>query len=151
MGHHLDIPISADYNGSGSKDTAFFIPSTGNWVIDINLSGAFDIQTEFGEYRDLPIPSDYDGDNTSEIAVYAYNTGEWKVQNMPSWSFDTNIFTWDIPSPADYDGDGSSDIAVYRLGYATQSDGAWIFQTGAEGYFIKYLGDYYDIPVSKQP
>lgn len=136
-----DVPLSADFDGDGVRDTAVWRPSTGVWYILRSTDGNIDhftwgmtTQHPTGGLADVPVPADFDGDGRADIAVFRPDTGIWYILTS-STGYDhrsTVYFQWgqlgDVPVEADYDGDGRTDIAVFRpLG------NRWFISQSADG------------------
>ncbi|MEO6235550.1 MAG: FG-GAP-like repeat-containing protein, partial [Vicinamibacterales bacterium] len=124
-----DMPVPADYNGDGIRDTAVFRPSIGTWFI---RGGA---TISWGLPGDIPVPADYNGDGITDIAVFRPSSGTFFVRNI-------STVTWgaagDLPVVGDYNGDGVADVAVYRPG-----TGQWFVRN----VLITTWGNAADIPV----
>lgn len=143
-GSNGDIPLYANYYGSGSDSAIVFRPSTGSWYLR-NNSGTPTI-INWGLNGDKPVMADFDGDGRHDIAVFRPSNGNWYIRNSSTLTL--SAVHWgqagDIPQPADYDGDGRSDIAVFR-------NGTWyINQSSNNALRIVQFGSPGDIPVSSQ-
>jgi hypothetical protein len=118
-----DVPLLADYAGSGQKDFAVWRPSTGDWYVLPNGNPTAPMQQEWGLPGDIPVPGDFDGDAAADFAVWRPANGVWYV--LPS-SDETKpvVQQWGIlgdrPVSGDFDGDGKTDLAVWR-----PSNGVW--------------------------
>lgn len=110
-----DIAVSADYDGDGLIDRAFFRPVENNWYIQESRTGNLIVKT-FGMAGDVLVPGDYTGDGRADIAVY--RNGTWLVVNSETGETEPFIMGFEngVPAPADYDNDGQTDFAVYRNG-----------------------------------
>ncbi len=129
LGAPGDVPVPADYDGSGVDAAAVFRPSTGLWFLRSGFS------TAWGTRGDIPVPADYDGDGTDNIAVYRPSNGAWYVRGGPYLQWGQG---GDVPAPADFDGDGLVDIAVFR-----PSTGQWLIR----GIGVTTWGRAGDVPV----
>jgi hypothetical protein len=54
-----------------------FRPATGNWYLDTNGNGIYDITVHFGTTGDIPMPGDYNGDGLTDLAVFRPSSGYW--------------------------------------------------------------------------
>ena len=78
-----DLPVSGDWNGTGTSNIGIFRPSTGEWFLDSNGDGQwknckFDkCLKSFGEVGDRPITADWTGDGRAKVGLYRPATGEW--------------------------------------------------------------------------
>jgi CSLREA domain-containing protein len=111
-----DIPVPAEYYGTGKAVIAQYRPSNGKWYLKDGVT------VRWGEPGDIPVPADYNG-GAADIAMYRPSNGTWYIRFVGN-------FRWgqpsDIPVPADYDGDGEAEIAMYR-----PSNGTWYIRGGA--------------------
>jgi hypothetical protein len=61
FGTAADLPVSGDWNGTGTSKIGAFRPSTGEWFLDLNGNGQWDgcgidlCATNFGEAGDFPV------------------------------------------------------------------------------------------------
>jgi List-Bact-rpt repeat protein len=61
FGTAVDLPVSGDWNGSGTSKIGVFRPSTGEWFLDLNGNGQWDgcgvdlCVTNFGRTGDFPV------------------------------------------------------------------------------------------------
>jgi hypothetical protein len=78
-----DLPVSGDWNGTGTSNIGIFRPATGEWFLDFNGDGQwknckFDkCLKSFGEVGDRPITADWTGDGRAKVGLYRPATGEW--------------------------------------------------------------------------
>jgi photosystem II stability/assembly factor-like uncharacterized protein len=128
-----DIPVPADYDGTGHSEIAVWRPSTGQWWVNGSL------RATWGQSGDIPLPADYDGVGHAEFAVWRPSNGGWYVLNSGIYGT-----VWgqsgDVPLPADYDGVGHAQLAMWR-----PSSGKW-FVYGGSIYDLAW-GQNGDVPV----
>lgn len=110
-----DVMVSADYDGDGIIDQAYFRPVENNWYIRESKTGNYTVKT-FGTAGDILVPADYTGDGKADIAVY--RGGTWLVVNSETGETEPFIMGLEngVPAPGDYDNDGQADFAIYRNG-----------------------------------
>jgi hypothetical protein len=78
-----DLPVTGDWNGTGTTQVGLFRPATGEWFLDYNGNRTWDGCSKdrclgsFGIAADLPVSGDWDGNGTSKIGVFRPSTGEW--------------------------------------------------------------------------
>ena len=144
------IPCAADFDGDGSTDPAWFVPSTCEWIILLSSQAYAEVSPRpvFGEPDDLPIPADFDGEGCANLAVYSKSSGKISYRAMNAQdAFVTTLGdpTW-IPCPADFDGDGRTDPAWFD-----PATGDWHILESSQGYAerspMPVLGDASCLPV----
>lgn len=111
-----DVPVLADYDGSGQKQVAVWRPSIGTWYVLPNGNPTASVHQQWGLPGDIPVPGDYDGDADVDFAVWRPSNGTWYV--LPSNGSNPIHQQWgltgDMPVIGDFDGDGKTDLAVWR-------------------------------------
>jgi subtilisin-like proprotein convertase family protein len=130
-----DIPLLADFAGTGHDQLAVYRTSNSTWYAQGGLPNA---GVPFGGPGDIPVPGNYDGTGATEIAVYRPSTGQWFIAgHAQPIAFGG---PGDIPMPGNYDGTGTTEIAVYR-----PSTAQWFIAGHAQPISFGWAG--VDIPV----
>lgn len=71
FGMQNSIPVTGDWNGSGTTKVGVFI--NGLWFLDINGNGAWDeadLWAKLGKKEDQPVAGDWNGDGKTDIGIY---------------------------------------------------------------------------------
>lgn len=116
-----DIPVPADFDGTGRAELAVYSPDAAVF----HILGTSDKQGSgmqgsggqeqrdipWGEPGDIPVPADYDGDGLAEVAVWRPSNSTWYIKGREPFRHGWKDA---IPVPADYDGDGRVEPAVFR-------------------------------------
>jgi hypothetical protein len=144
FGQNGDIPITADFDGDGTDETAVFRPSNGVWYFGNAFTGAYNGFQQFGANGDIPVPADYDGDGRADVAVFRPSTGTWYILQSSTNSVRTVAFgtAGDKPQPAVYDDFGITEIGVFR-----PSTGVWYFLSFGGSVHAIQFGQNGDIPM----
>jgi hypothetical protein len=112
----LDMPVPADYTGSGRTEVAVYRPTTSQWFALSPGGGSLVVAEYFGAPGDQPVPADYEGIGKADIAVYRPATSQWFI-NRANGTVGAQMFgqsNVDVPVPGDYEGTGRADVAVFR-------------------------------------
>jgi len=142
-----DVPIVADFLGTGTDQIAIFTPSRGDWTIAQARTGyapqlylhGFGASAGGGY---IPVPGDYNGNGIDRAAVYETTTGRWFVQGQGSALGPITRFqAGDVPVPGNYDNTGKDELALFRPGTDT-----W-YINGPSGTHQIAFGGAGDIPV----
>ncbi len=122
------VQATADYDGDGLADPAWYEPPTGLWRVFPSGAGYAEKlpAAQLGHEGDLPLPADFDGDGRADMALYRGSNGrialwdaaagtlvDFEVEGSPVGSRG-----W-LPAVADYDGDGRADYSWFVAGTAT--------------------------------
>jgi hypothetical protein len=142
------LRVSADFDGDGKADLAYWQPSDGTWHIIPSGNPSAPITVQWGITGDVPVPGDYDGDGKADLAVWRPWNGTWYIRpsSNPSAPLVKQFgLSGDIPLVGDFDGDSKADLAVWR-----QSTGAWYVQrsTSPSSPLTLQLGAPGDIPLT---
>jgi hypothetical protein len=84
FGYPGAIPVTGDWDGSGTTKIGVYDPSAGLWWVDLNGNGVWDgTPTDanywFGYPGAIPVTGDWDGSGTTKIGVYDPSAGLWWV------------------------------------------------------------------------
>ncbi len=77
-----DLPIAADWNGTGTEEIGNFRPRRGQLFLDLNGNGKLEscrvdkCFDSFGRDGDLPVAGDWDATGNVRIGVFRPSTGE---------------------------------------------------------------------------
>ncbi len=78
-----ELPVVGDWNGTGTEEIGIFLPSKGQWYLDLNGNGIWDgcrvdkCFGAFGTKGDLPVVGDWDGTGKVRIGAFRPSTGQW--------------------------------------------------------------------------
>ena len=78
-----DLPVFADWQGTGAASIGVFRPSNGHWYLDTNGNHRWDgcaidsCRGPFGLKGDQPVTGDWDGTGVKRIGVFRPSTGSW--------------------------------------------------------------------------
>jgi subtilisin-like proprotein convertase family protein len=141
----LDVPVAANFDGSGKASLALFRPSTGQWFDDTAANnGHGKLLTTWGQAGDIPVPGDYAGTGVDAPAVYRPSTGQFFAFALgPNPVVVTGPQPGDVPVPGNYDNTGRTEFAVYR----PSANGSTWFILGPNGVRTVKFGGPDDIPV----
>lgn len=128
------IPSSADYDGDGATDTAFYDEDRDTWYVR-SKDKRFKTY-RFGYGPTVPAPGDYDGDGIADKAVYDPGNGTWYLlQSRAGFAVHHFGYAGAMPVQSDYDGDGATDRAVYD-----SQSGWWYVMGSRDGFFKQQFG-----------
>ena len=130
-----DIPITGDWNGSGTTKVGVYRSSNGLFILDYDGDGQFTaadkvyslgVGTQPG---DIPVVGDWNGDGTSKIGIFRQGFF-WILDTNGNGTFDAGdqAFAYggvagDVPVVGDWNGNGTSKVGVFRAGFL------WILDT----------------------
>ena len=123
-----DIPLTANFTGSGSLDD-LVIYRSGTWYVDQSFNGSVNKTFGFGGVPgDIPLAGDVNGDGIADLVIY--RNGVWYIDTNRDGAVNLAVnfggMPKDIPLLFDYDGDGKADLCVFR-------DGTWYVNTKRDG------------------
>jgi Gametolysin peptidase M11 len=123
-----DIPLAANFTGSGSMDD-LVIYRSGAWYVDQSFNGSVNKTFRFGGVPgDIPLAGDVNGDGIADLVIY--RNGAWYIDTNRDGAVDMTVhfggMPQDIPVLFDYDGDGKADLCIFR-------DGIWYVNTKRDG------------------
>ena len=142
------LRVSADFDGDGKADLAYWQPSDGTWHIIPSGNPSAPITVQWGTTGDVPVPGDYDGDGKADEAVWRPWSGTWYIRpsSNPSAPVVKQFgLPGDIPLVGDFDGDRKADFTVW-----TQSNGTWSvqFSSNPTSQVVQQWGAPGDIPLT---
>jgi hypothetical protein len=160
-----DLPITGDWNGSGTTKVGIFRTHGGKlqFILDSNGDGVFDTGDavyNFGTYQagDLPVVGDWNGDGTTKVGVF--RGGYWWMLDYTGTGTTFGVqfafggVAGDVPVVGDWNGDGHAKAGVFRDGYLWVLDGAdpsapqadhgvgWSFAFGGIAGDVPVVGDW---------
>ncbi|MEW5746954.1 MAG: S8 family serine peptidase [Nitrospirota bacterium] len=135
FGLSTDIPITGDWDGSGSTKIGTF--RSGKWYLD-NGNGRWDAGIDsvatFGMAGDIPITGNWNADAAGKTKIGVFRAGKWYLDMNDNDVWDTGTdavysfgLSTDIPITGDWDGSGSTKIGTFRSGkwYLDNGNGRW--------------------------
>ena len=134
-----DIPITGDWNGSGTTKIGIYRSSNGLFLLDYNGNGQLDaadrifslgIGTQPG---DIPVTGDWNGDGRTKVGIFRGGffwildtNGDYTYEAGADSAFAFGGAAGDIPVVGDWNGNGISKVGVFRQGYL------WILDTNGD-------------------
>lgn len=114
FGRSGDVPVTGDWDGSGTRTPGVF--RDGFWYLDDDrLGGAAALAVGFGRAGDVPVVGDWNGDGRDGIGVVRGNIWYLDVdldgRNERRFAYGR---TSDVPLAGDWDGDGTATPGVRR-------------------------------------
>jgi hypothetical protein len=125
-----DIPITGDWNGSGTSKAGVYRVANGLFILDYNGDGAFtagDKVYNLGvglQPNDFPVVGDWNGDGRSKIGIFRQGF-YWILDTNGDGVFATSTdqarpfggVAGDVPLVGDWNGNGTSDLGIFRQGF----------------------------------
>jgi hypothetical protein len=147
-----DVPVTGDWNGSGTTKIGFYRPTTGTWFLDYNGDGIFNLtqdkQYQFGGVQastscpggDVPVTGDWTGSGFTKIGLFRCGF-LWILDENGNGVLDSPVtntaggdfqFAYggsagDVPVTGDWTGNGKTKIGVVRQGFL------WILDFNGNG------------------
>jgi len=135
-----DMPITGDWNGSGSSKAGIFRASSGVFVLDYNGDGLYtsaDKTYNFGvgaQPGDVPVVGDWSGDGLTKIGLFRQGYF-WILDTNGNGIFEQGVdqstafggVTGDVPVVGDWNGSGRSKLGLVRMGFF------WILDHNGDG------------------
>jgi len=154
FGQAGDIPITGDWNGSGTVKIGVF--RSGQWLLDCNGNGIWDGPAggdclySFGQAGDKPVVGDWNGTGSTKIGVFrggfwmldVNGNGQWDGTSAGDSSFWLGNSSY-IPVVGDWNGSGTSKAGLFL-------SGTWYLDTNGDGLWDQaaYFGQAGDLPVA---
>ncbi len=145
-----DLPIVADWDGSGKKRIGIF--RSGTWILDVDGNGVLDAQDKtvtFGQAGDIPVVGDWTG--TGHIALGLFRSGTFildlsgHLTGIPTGQSDASFAfgqATDIPIVADWNGSGTTKVGIFRSGlWQVDYNGDRVFNGLDRSYTYGQAGD----------
>jgi len=154
FGQAGDIPVTGDWNGSGTTKIGYFriTGGVGSFYLDWNGNGVWDgpvidkVYT-FGQTGDIPVTGDWTGTGTTKIGVFRITGGvgmfylDWNGNGVWDGTPTDALYTFglagDIPVTGDWNGSGTTKIGVFRI---MSGVGKWFLEMNGNGVW-NYPGD----------
>jgi hypothetical protein len=150
FGNSTDLPLVADWDGTGTKRIGIF--RNGTWILDIDGSGVIDSNSKtvvFGQAGDVPVVGDWLG--TGHIALGLFRQGTFildlsgHLSGVPTGQSDATFpfgQGGDIPIVADWSGSGTTKVGIFRNGlWLVDYAGARVFNGQSRSYIYGQAGD----------
>jgi hypothetical protein len=135
-----DIPITGDWNGSGTTKVGVYRPSNGLFVLDYDGDGQFtgaDRAYNLGvgiDPTDVPVVGDWNGDGKTKVGLFRQGyfwildtNGNGVFQQGVDQTFAFGGVAGDVPVVGDWNGSGTSKIGLLRQGFF------WILDANGNG------------------
>ena len=149
-----DLPITGDWNGSGTTKVGVYRPSSHTFLLDYygnrEFTEVYDLGAG-GDPSDIPVAGDWNGDGKTKVGLF--RKGLWILDSNGDGVFDPatdKTFSFggepgDVPVAGDWTGSGESKIGIYR-------QGSWILDMTGSGEYdpslaFKFGGVPEDVPV----
>src|SRR5579871_341319 len=132
-----DVPITGDWNGSGTTKVGVYRSSNHTFLLDYygnrEFTEVYDLGVG-GDPSDIPIAGDWNGDGKTKVGLF--RKGLWILDSNGDGVFDPatdQTFSFggepgDVPVAGDWSGSGESKIGIYR-------QGSWILDVNGSGEF----------------
>jgi hypothetical protein len=119
-----DIPVSGDWNGSGTSKAGVFRPNyNGQWVLDWDGTGQNLRVYYFGGPGDLPVVGDWTGSGSTRIGIF-HQGFLWILDAAGHGTIDSSNTVFplggiagDIPLVGDWNGNRISKPGLFRQGF----------------------------------
>lgn len=135
-----DIPITGDWNGSGSTKVGVYRSSNGLFILDYDGDGqltAADKVFNLGvgtQSGDVPVVGDWNGDGRTKVGLFRQGFF-WILDYNGNGVFEPGIdktyafggIAGDVPVVGDWDGSGRSKLGLFRAGFL------WILDVTGNG------------------
>jgi hypothetical protein len=131
-----DIPITGDWNGSGTSKVGVYRSSNGLFILDYDGDGqltAADKVYDIGvgiQAGDVPVVGDWNGDGRTKVGLFRQGffwildtNGNGVFEQSTDSSFAFGGVAGDVPIVGDWNGTGTSKVGVFRAGFL------WILDT----------------------
>src|ERR1035437_1178510 len=131
-----DIPITGDWNGSGTSKVGVYRSSNGLFILDYDGDGQFtaaDKVYNLGvgiQAGDVPVVGDWNGDGRTKVGLFRQGffwildtNGNGVFEQSTDSSFACGGVAGDVPIVGDWNGTGTSKVGVFRAGFL------WILDT----------------------
>ena len=122
-GSTIDIPLSGDWNGSGTDTVGFFRTSTNQFFLDTDGTqgiGQNDTVIQMGAPGDLPMTGDWNGDCIDEVGLFRPSTNVFYLDSNGDRKIGVGdeIFGMgslgDFPLVGDWNGDFFDEVGLFR-------------------------------------
>ncbi|GFE56720.1 hypothetical protein [Geobacter sp. AOG1] len=156
------IPVTGDWNGTGTTKIGVYDPATSAWYLDYNGNGVWDGPPTdklyyFGFTGVIPVTGDWSGTGITKIGVYDPTMNTWYLDYNGNGILDATPtdklyyfgLTGATPITGDWNGSGTSKIGVFTDGtWYLDSDGDGSWDPGTDILYLYSFGASGDKPVT---
>jgi len=141
-----DIPVVGDWTGTGTSKIGIYRPGTGQWFLDTNGDGIFELGVDFdtnyggitSPIADVPVTGDWTGSGTTKIGIFRAGylwllntTGSGTFAQGQDAVFPFGGIAGDVPVVGDWNNSGITKVGVFRMGFF------WVLDTTGTHTFIQ--------------
>jgi hypothetical protein len=139
------VPVTGDWNGSGTTKVGLLVPSTGQWYLDFNGNGVYDGAVTDRLYTfgaglagTVPVVGDWNGSGTTKVGLLVPSTGLWYLDTNGNGAWDGTLtdtlanfgagLVGALPVTGDWNASGTTKVGLF-----VPSTGLWYLDTNGNG------------------